>query len=66
MTAPSIIDLLKKDHRDVSKLFAQALDTTERAAAKRTALWAQIVSALEVHMAFEEGHVYPVLHDVAA
>jgi iron-sulfur cluster repair protein YtfE (RIC family) len=66
MTAPSIIDLLKKDHREVAKLFDQAKDSTARAVAKRTALWAQITAALEAHMAFEEAHVYPLLEGDSA
>lgn len=61
MTTASIITLLKKDHKEVSALLKEALDTTERAASRRSQLFTQIFDALIIHMRFEEENVYPVL-----
>ena len=66
MATPSIINLLKKDHKEVSTLFEEALATTERAANKRAQLFAQINDALTIHTRFEEEHLYPVLAEKRA
>jgi hypothetical protein len=60
-TAHTIIDLLKKDHREVSQLMKKA--RSDGSAVSRKEIWDEIVHALEVHMAFEEGHIYPVLKE---
>lgn len=60
-TTTSIINLLKKDHKEVSALLKEALATTERAQNKRADLFAQINGALTVHTRFEEESIYPIL-----
>ena len=61
MTTPTIITLLKADHREVSKLFEELDKTTSRSARKRQELFAEIDHALSVHADFEEARVYPLL-----
>lgn len=59
MSSPSIIPVLKKDHKEVTALLKQAIAAS--AETKREALFAKINEALTTHMAFEEEHIYPVL-----
>ncbi len=54
--------LLKRQHREVEKLFAQALKT-ENAAARRKAMEA-IVKALEHHTEIEETVFYPAVREI--
>lgn len=61
MSSPSIIPLLKKDHKEVNALLKEVLATNDQATAKRTQLFAQISEALTLHTQFEEENVYPLL-----
>ncbi|MBA3697402.1 MAG: hemerythrin domain-containing protein [Planctomycetes bacterium] len=61
MSRPSIIPLLKKDHKEVNALFKEALATSDNAGDKRTQLFSQINEALTLHTRFEEENVYPLL-----
>jgi hemerythrin superfamily protein len=45
----TILNLLKEDHKEVSDLFEQMVDTTERAGKKRQQLFEQLKSALMAH-----------------
>jgi iron-sulfur cluster repair protein YtfE (RIC family) len=63
MPAKSIIAMLEKDHDEVSRLIKQAAATSDSAAAKRTALFEAIREALNLHMAFEEENIYPLLQE---
>ena len=57
----SIITLLKHDHDEVGALLKQAMACSEKASAKRSALFAKIRDALTVHTSFEEERIYPLL-----
>lgn len=59
MSSPSIITILKKEHKEVTALLKQAIAAS--AEAKRETLFARINEALTTHMAFEEESIYPVL-----
>lgn len=61
MASPSIIPLLKKDHKEVNALLKEATATSETETDKRTQLFARINEALTLHMRFEEEQVYPLL-----
>ena len=61
MAHPSIIPLLKKDHKEVNALLKEVLASSETATAKRTQLFSQINDALTLHTRFEEENVYPLL-----
>lgn len=61
MSHPSIIPLLKKDHKEVNALLKEALATNDSATTKRTQLFSQINESLTLHTRFEEEHVYPLL-----
>lgn len=65
MSNPSIIPLLKKDHKEVNALLKEVLATNDSATAKRTQLFAQINEALTLHTRFEEENVYPLLLEQA-
>jgi iron-sulfur cluster repair protein YtfE (RIC family) len=54
---PSVIELLKQDHREVEQLFSKFETTQEAAVAE------EICSELETHTAAEEQFVYPVLRE---
>ena len=62
---------LKEDHRKVEKIFAEILDTTERAEKTRKQLFEELYTALNNHAALEETVLYPALekadltHDLA-
>ncbi len=55
----SIYDLLKKDHKEVKKLFKQILDECK----PDEATYNQIRNALQVHMRGEEEYFYPAIKD---
>jgi hemerythrin superfamily protein len=60
----SILDLLKKDHKEVSNLLSEMCDTTERAAKKRTQLFTECKTALLAHSHAELECFYkPLLKD---
>jgi hemerythrin superfamily protein len=61
MLTPTIISILKQDHREVSALLEEATESSERASSKRKTLFDKIRKALAKHMAFEEKHLYPAL-----
>lgn len=61
MTNPSIIPLIKKDHKEVNALLKEALATDESATKDRARLFEQINDALTQHTRFEEENVYPLL-----
>lgn len=63
MATPSIIPLLKKDHKEVSALLKEALATSEQSEEKRAQLFTQINDALVLHMRFEEENLYPLLRE---
>lgn len=55
----SIYDLLKKDHKEVKKLFKQILEECK----PDEATYKQIRNALQVHMRGEEEYFYPAIKD---
>jgi iron-sulfur cluster repair protein YtfE (RIC family) len=57
---PSVIELLKQDHRGVKDLFGKFNSTQEEAIAE------EICNELEVHTAAEEQFVYPALREGVA
>jgi hypothetical protein len=61
MTSPSIIPLLKKDHKEVNALLKEATASSDTASGKRGQLFSQIQEMLILHMRFEEEQVYPLL-----
>ncbi len=61
MPTPSILEILKKDHKEVKGLLESAIATTGRAAAKRSTLFAKINADLSLHSHFEEEQLYPAL-----
>jgi hemerythrin superfamily protein len=62
MKAKSSSDLLKKQHREVEKLFAKALKTDD-AGARRKAM-DEIIRHLETHTSIEEEIFYPAVKDL--
>lgn len=56
---PNIYDLLKKEHKDVKKLFKQIVDSERY----DDNVYMQIKKALQVHMAGEEKLLYPRLEN---
>ena len=63
MSNPSIIPLLKKDHKEVNALLKEATASSETASEKRAQLFVQIQESLTLHMRFEEEQVYPLLQE---
>ena len=57
---PSIIELLKADHREVEELFAQ-FENAEGLPAKQARLASRIGQALTVHAEIEEALFYPAV-----
>jgi len=55
--------LLKKHHDAVKKLFADFLDTTDRAPKKREELCEKIATELEIHAQIEEEIFYPAMQE---
>ena len=60
-TAMNPFELLKEDHKKVSRIFEQISETTERAAKTRDQLFAKLYSELDVHARIEEEILYPAL-----
>jgi iron-sulfur cluster repair protein YtfE (RIC family) len=58
-------DLLKKDHAEVKKLFAQFGRTTARAGKARQQLVDKLAEELEVHAKIEEEIFYPAMEKVS-
>jgi hemerythrin superfamily protein len=56
---PDVFAMLETDHRNVEKLLDQLAESEE--GPEREALVAQLTQALQLHMEFEEGDVYPLL-----
>jgi hypothetical protein len=56
---PNAIDLLKHDHDDVDKLFAEYEDSKDGSGQQKKALAARICDALTVHARIEEEIFYP-------
>jgi len=57
---PNAVDMLKKDHQEVTQLFDQA----ERASAtERQAITTQIFNALDIHSILEEEIFYPAVRE---
>lgn len=59
MRSPTIITLLKSDHKEVAAFF-EILENT-KAPGKRAKIFSQLDQALSVHAEFEEERVYPLL-----
>jgi hemerythrin superfamily protein len=57
---PNAVDMLKKDHEDVTQLFEQF---ERAAAADRQPIANQIFSALDIHAALEEEIFYPAVRE---
>lgn len=55
----NVYALLKKDHKAVKAMFEALEKTTERAAKKRTTLFAELYSELTAHAEAEEALFYP-------
>ncbi len=56
-------ELLKKDHKKVSDLFAKLDETTERGVKTREELFAQLKQELDVHARIEEQIFYPAIKE---
>ena len=63
MPPVNAISLLKADHKKVKGLLEQLEATTERRAATRKKLLAQIETELKVHTSIEETIFYPAFRD---
>jgi hemerythrin superfamily protein len=61
-----VIQLLKKDHKAVKKMFEEFEGLSGRAAQKKLDLVGQILQALTVHARVEEELVYPVFKEIRA
>jgi hemerythrin superfamily protein len=57
---PNAVDMLKKDHQDVTQLFEQC---ERAAAAERQPIVNQIFNALDVHTILEEEIFYPAVRE---
>jgi hemerythrin superfamily protein len=57
---PNAVDMLKKDHQDVTQLFEQF---EQAAAAERQPIANQIFNALDVHTILEEEIFYPAVRE---
>lgn len=55
----NVYALLKQDHKKVKSIFEALEKTTERAAKKRTTLFAELNSELSLHAEAEEAIFYP-------
>lgn len=58
---PTIIEVLKKDHRTVEKLFADI--KSARTVGEKKGILYELISEFEAHSSGEEMIVYPVLKD---
>jgi iron-sulfur cluster repair protein YtfE (RIC family) len=59
-----VLTMLERDHRKVESLLAQLSESEP--GAERTALVERVTQALDLHMRFEEEHVYPLLQEIDA
>ena len=59
------IDLLKKDHQDVQKLFSEFMSAEDDDFARREDLFQQIDKALLAHSEAEEQILYPTMEEYA-
>jgi len=59
------ITLLKRDHREVKALFAEADELGDRATTARAKLFAKIDEALTLHARIEEAVFYPAIKEKA-
>jgi hemerythrin-like domain-containing protein len=57
--AKDVFSMLEKDHRRVERMLAQLSQSEEGPEREQTVQ--QLGEALELHMAFEESHVYPLV-----
>ncbi len=60
------IELLKKDHREVEKLFEAYDEAGDEAYATKQGLFNEILAALKVHMDIEETIFYPAVKKVSS
>ncbi len=58
------LSMLERDHRRVEKMLKELADSEP--GPERTALVEKLTKALEMHMRFEEEHVYPLLEEYDA
>jgi len=58
------ISMLEHDHRHVESML-KALSSSE-AGPERAAMVAELTKALELHMRFEEEHIYPLMQEIDA
>jgi iron-sulfur cluster repair protein YtfE (RIC family) len=58
------LSMLERDHRRVERVLSQLGDSEP--GPERTALVEKLKKALELHMRFEEEHVYPILQEFDA
>jgi hypothetical protein len=61
----NVFELLKEDHREVSKMMQKLEETTEQAVKTREKLFPELKKELELHAFVEETYFYPGLKDVA-
>jgi len=59
---PDVFTMLESDHRTVESLLAE-IEASEQGP-EREALVVKVTQALQLHMQFEEGEVYPLLKEV--
>jgi iron-sulfur cluster repair protein YtfE (RIC family) len=59
---PDVFTMLKTDHRTVEALLDELADSEQ--GPKREALVVKVTQALQLHMQFEEGEVYPLLQQI--
>jgi hemerythrin-like domain-containing protein len=57
------LSLLRRDHREVKKLLAELVPTTDRAVRTRTRLFDRLETALTAHEIIEEEIFYPALRE---
>jgi len=60
----TVLQLLKKDHQMVKKMFEQFEGMSKRPSQKKAHLASQICQALTVHAQVEEELIYPALYEV--
>jgi hemerythrin-like domain-containing protein len=60
VTPMKLWDLLKHDHQQVAKIFAQLGDTKDRA--RQEELFKKLKAELQLHTKIEEAHFYPALN----
>ncbi len=61
MTNP--IEIIKRDHREVEKMFKEYEDLGDRAFETKKKIVEQIIEALKLHTEMEETYLYPKLTD---